>query len=165
MSNQFFRSKGQGRSWASQKTPEQRTIDGIVFNSELEMISYKLICPLVDPEFLSLQPKFVLLPKFTIETRGIKENVRAKTWSADFMIGPRRTSDTDPVDDRHMVIDIKGMPTPQFVVTLKFFKWSYRHIPLIINPSSKARKRELVEMVYKHCEKHGYLSGSRITVD
>lgn len=159
--SQFFRPKGQGRSWASQKTLDQRTADGIVFNSELEMNGYKLIYPLVSPEFLTLQPKFILLPKFTIETRGLKENVRAKTWSADFLIGPPRESDTAPLDDRHMVIDIKGMPTPQFEVTLKFFKWSYRHIPLIINPSSKKRKLELIELIQKHCDKYGYSSGPR----
>ena len=159
--SQFFRAKGQGRAWSSQKPAALRTVDGIVFGSELEMTGYNLIRPLVADEYLTLQPVFVLLPKFEIHTRGETEKIRAKTWSADFLIGPARTLNTDAVDDRHLIIDIKGMPTPQFTVTLKFFKWCYKHIPLIINPSSKKRKQELVDLVKKHCEAYGY--GNRIT--
>lgn len=155
-SQQFFRPKGAGRSWASQKPAELRTVDGILFKSELEAKSYSLLKPLVDPEYFTLQPAFVLLPKFTINTRGAQENVRGKVWTADFMIGPKREATNDPVDDRHLVIDIKGLPTPQFEITLKYFKWSYRHMPLIINPSSKKRKLELTELVQKHCAEYGY---------
>ena len=159
--SQFFRGKGQGRVWASQKPAESRTADGIVFGSELEMVGYNLIKPLVDPRYLTLQPVFTLLPKFEIMTRGVTEKIRAKTWSADFLIGPPRDSNTSAVDDRHLVVDIKGMPTPQFIVTLKFFKWSYKHIPIIINPSSKKRRQEFVDLVTKHCEAYGY--GNRAT--
>ncbi len=154
--SEFFHGKGAARVYRSQKPVEERTEDGIVFGSVAEMLAYRLIKPEVGDGWLTLQPKFLLLPKCRIITRGQAENCRVMTWSADFMIGPPRPETWSPVDDRYLIIDIKGMPSPVFKHSLRLFKWSYRHLPLIQEFRTKAQKLALLAVVREHVRVYGY---------
>lgn len=153
----FFASKGEGNTY--KRAPvEQRTLDGVVFDSKYEMIAFDAIRHFVAPQFLQKQPVFLLLPKKTITTRGQIEKIKAMTWKADFLIGPPRVGDEDPIDQGQMIIDIKGQPTEQFKVRLKLFKWRYETIPYVTNVNSKARLELFVATVLRHCEQWHYLA-------
>lgn len=91
------------------KDVEDRTCDGIVFDSKMEMRYYRdVLCPGVESGTITryeLQKKYVLQPKFTHNGK----NVNPITYVADFYI--------EYADGRSEVIDIKGYPDT--VATLK----------------------------------------------
>ena len=157
--NKFFHGKGSARQFRSQKPVEDRTADGVVFHSRDEMLAYCDIKLLVGSQWLTLQPKFELLPKVTVTSRGQTKKQLPTTWSADFLIGPPRASVTDPLDNRHLLIDIKGMTTPAFVLKLKLFQYCYRYLPVVVPYSSKNKKLALLALVRSHVETHGYGKG------
>lgn len=146
--------KGAPNQFRSQKSVEERTADGIVFDSKYEMIGYELVKRHVPEGYWQRQVKFSLLPKKVIHTRGVKENILPMTWSCDFLIGPPYVAG-QPLSDDYLVIDVKGNPTEQFKVRLKLFKWCWEHSPLIVNINSKAKQWAFVETLQKHCKHLG----------
>ena len=89
----------------------ERTHDGIVFDSKLEMNAYKLLKDYrIDFEYHTV---FELQPEF--EFRG--ERIRAINYEGDFLIKvPARDS---------LVVDVKGMVTDVFKLKQKLL--AYRH--------------------------------------
>lgn len=101
----------------------ERTYDGIVFDSALEIKYYKEIVlqgiadgNIVDFE---LQKTFVLIPSF--DRNGKKE--RAMKYVCDFYIVYK--------DGRTEVIDIKGMPTEGALIKRKLFMYFHPNENLI----------------------------------
>lgn len=94
---------------------EQRTVDDIVFDSKWEAEVYKIFKLAIPSDRMELQPKFELQPGFR-DSSGTKH--RAINYTADFRI----TS----VDGQVMVVDAKGMETPEFKMKLKLFIYRYK---------------------------------------
>jgi len=113
-------SKGRGRIRVSPK--EARTVDGIVFDSKLEKELYQVIKNLVPPEELQLQPNFLIMEGFR-DLRGRK--YRSISYSADFLLGPPRVGDTDPILPNQLVLDAKGMLTDVYRIKRKLFADRY----------------------------------------
>ena len=148
----FFVKAGEGRTFKRSPVEERTSVDGRVFDSKFELQAYNAICTIVPKGYLHLQEKFLLLPKKRIKTRDEGELLRDMTWTADFMIGPMRLHSEAPVSNQHLVIDVKGFPTPAFNVKIKIFKWRYEHIPLVANINSKAKMMDFILKVKQHCE-------------
>ena len=88
--------------------------DGIKFDSTIEMERYKVLKLLEsvgEIHDLELQPSFTLLEKY--EWRGVK--YRATTYKADFKYKTK--------DDRIVVEDVKGKPTPEFKLKWKWLMY------------------------------------------
>jgi len=114
------RESKQGRYKVAAKT--ERTVDGIVFDSKLEARFYAYIRSKVSPEELHLQPEFLLQPKCKdLDGRA----VRAISYKADFLLGPKRENPEDPLEDIHVVIDAKGHKTEVFRIKAKMFVYHY----------------------------------------
>lgn len=160
MSTQFFHGKGSARQYRSQKDPAERTADGILFGSVDEMRAYIALKGVVAPQWLTLQPVFSLLPKHYLQVNGKRTCMRPCTWKADFLIGPPRASDNEGVDARHLVIDIKGMPTDVFKLKLKLFNWCYKCMPFVAKYSTKKARALFLDTVVAHCKTYGYGLGS-----
>jgi len=98
-------------------SPDRRTMDGIVFDSRMEMIRYselKLLLKAGEIRELSLQPKYVLLEGFT--RRG--KNYLPIHYIGDFLY-------YDVKKKRKVVEDVKGVETEVFKIKQKLF--AYRH--------------------------------------
>lgn len=106
----------QGRITRAPK--EERTLDGIVFDSKWEMRVFELMRDALGADSIELQPEFILQEAFT-GPDGKK--VRAITYTADFLV--RR-------GDASWVVDAKGMLTEIFKRSEKMFLFRYRR-PLI----------------------------------
>lgn len=90
-----------------------RTFDGIVFDSAMEMRYYsEVVCPAVECGLIKnfeLQKKYILQPKFT----RAGKTVSAITYIADFYI--------KYADGHEEVIDIKGFPDSVALLKRKMF--------------------------------------------
>lgn len=94
-----------------------RTLDGIVFASKMEMNRYsqlKLLEKAGEIKDLQLQPRFELLPAF--ERNG--RHFQAITYVGDF-------SYWDSATKKRVVEDVKGVETPIFLIKQKLFH--YKH--------------------------------------
>lgn len=94
----------------------QRTCDGITFDSKAEMNRYKYLLTFQQSgiiQDLTLQPKFELLPAF-VDFDGNK--VRAINYIADFMYY---------FDGKLVVEDVKGVVTKEFAIKKKMFLYNY----------------------------------------
>lgn len=112
---------------------EERTVDGIVFDSKLEANSYRWLLDFFKPEEIELQTPFELQEKFT-GPNGKK--YRAINFHADFVL--RSDSGED------FVIDIKGMALPTFKIKEKLFVKRHSKPLYIIK-----NKKELLALVAK----------------
>lgn len=99
----------------------ERTVDGRLFDSKLEMRIYQALRPLVDEKLLWLQPEFELQPAFEIGGRKRRPIV----YTADFLLGSPRTDNTEPLLETQWVLDAKGMQTPVFKMKAKMFEYRY----------------------------------------
>jgi hypothetical protein len=99
------------------KDKENRTWNGIVFDSKLEMRYYRdQLCPLMDSGDIvscELQKPYELQPSFTHDGR----NVRAVTYVADFFVRYK--------DGHEVVIDTKGCPDSTAKIKRKMFWYHY----------------------------------------
>jgi hypothetical protein len=94
---------------------DQRTMDGIVFDSKKEMETYAKLKFLRDAGCITdlrLQPVFLLQDKF--RKNGV--NHRAVTYKADFSFVEK---------GKTRVIDVKGFHTPMFRLKRKLFEAKY----------------------------------------
>ena len=96
---------------------EDRTYDGIVFDSKAEMEYYRdVVLPLATAGEIvqyELQKSFVLQPGFRHDGKA----VRANTYVCDFYLIYK--------DGRSEVIDVKGMATPEAKLKRKMFLYKY----------------------------------------
>ena len=96
---------------------EDRTYDGIVFDSKAEMEYYRdVVLPLAAAGEIvqyELQKSFVLQPGFRHDGKA----VRAITYVCDFYLIYK--------DGRSEVIDVKGMATPEAKLKRKMFLYKY----------------------------------------
>ena len=96
---------------------EDRTYDGIVFDSKAEMEYYReVVLPLAAAGGIvqyELQKSFVLQPGFRHDGKA----VRAITYVCDFYLIYK--------DGRSEVIDVKGMATPEAKLKRKMFLYKY----------------------------------------
>lgn len=96
---------------------EDRTYDGIVFDSKAEMEYYReVVLPLAAAGEIvqyELQKSFVLQPGF----RNDGKAVRAITYVCDFYLIYK--------DGHSEVIDVKGMATPEAKLKRKMFLYKY----------------------------------------
>lgn len=104
-----------------------RTWGGIVFDSKVEMlVAQALVLALPADTLIYAQSKFQLLPK-VMETVGKKSKViyRETSYCADFVI-------KKPDGEHYMVLDVKGMETPEFKLKAKLFwhVWK-RHVTTV----------------------------------
>lgn len=99
------------------KNKDNRTFDGIVFDSQMEMKYYRdIILPLMESGNIvkyERQKKFELQPKFTYEGKTI----RAIVYVADFYITYK--------DGTTEVVEIKGMPDKAAPLKKKLFLYKY----------------------------------------
>ena len=96
---------------------EDRTYDGIVFDSKAEMEYYReVVLPLAAAGEIvqyELQKSFVLQPGFRHDGKA----VRVITYVCDFYLIYK--------DGRSEVIDVKGMATPEAKLKRKMFLYKY----------------------------------------
>ena len=96
---------------------EDRTYDGIVFDSKAEMEYYReVVLPLAAAGEIvqyELQKSFVLQPGFRHDGKA----VRAITYVCDFHLIYK--------DGHSEVIDVKGMATPEAKLKRKMFLYKY----------------------------------------
>jgi hypothetical protein len=102
---------------------EERTIDGIVFASKFEGRCYVALRELVPASHLHLQPRFLLQEGYNL----IGKKERAIYYVADFLLGPERLQEDDPLVPGHFVIDAKGFKTADFLLKKKLFEYRYQH--------------------------------------
>jgi uncharacterized protein DUF1064 len=131
---------GQGRIRVSPAA--ERTVDGHVFASKWEMETYLILKTRLGLSAFSLQPEFVLLEKFT-DAEGKKH--RSIVYRADFLIGPPRDNNTDPVLPGQIIVDSKGMETEVFKMKRKMFLARYRS--RLYLPRSKSELSSILDQL------------------
>ena len=99
-----------------------RTHEGVVFGSRLEMNIYIELARLFPDTHIHRQFAFELLPAFE-DSAGRKR--QAVTYVADFVISSRIPSSVDKLAPDQFVIDAKGMPTPIFMLKEKWFAYHF----------------------------------------
>lgn len=87
---------------------------------------WKGLSQAINPEHIHRQVAFELLPKFEAADG---EKVRAINFVSDIVLGPL------PINSKSIVIDVKGMLTPDFLLKRKMFLWRYR-LPLYLASGS-----------------------------
>lgn len=96
---------------------QQRTYNGIIFDSRLEMLYYRdVLCPLEesgDIVYCELQKPYELQPKFIHDNK----TVQAIKYVADFFVRYK--------DGREEVIDTKGYPDQIALLKRKLFWYTY----------------------------------------
>lgn len=110
---------------------EDRTTDGIVFDSKQEMLVYQWLKEAGIP--MERQVTFVLQPRF--ELNGVK--YRAIEYWADFKI----TVD-GPGGPVVYVVDVKGMRLPDYKMKLKMM--AYTHKIQIVEIKSRKQMKEFI---------------------
>lgn len=84
----------------------------------------------IPPDHIHRQVPFNLLPKFSMEG----ETILPITLVVDFVLGPL------PLTDRSIILDAKGMSTPDFILKRKMFLYRYR-IPLILTGGVLSKRK------------------------
>lgn len=108
---------------------EARTAGGITFDSKWEMQVFNSLKAQIPEGHIHHQPRFLLLDKFYGPDKHLH---RAIHYVGDFLLGPARHGDSDPLVEAHMVIDCKGMETEVFKLKMKLF--THRYQALIHRP-------------------------------
>lgn len=106
---------------------EKRTaVDGTVLDSKLEKAFYEIIQRNLPDAEVRRQVSFVLQHPF----RGTSDGkvVRGMHYRADFVFGPLGGTEDDPVPlPGCVIVDAKGMETPEFKMKAKMFTYRFRH--------------------------------------
>ena len=114
---------------------EDRTADGIVFDSKWEMQAYLMLkADLPSNAHMELSPKYELQPKFR-DLNG--KAMRAIHYIGDFLVKHR---------GKTYLIDTKGFETDVFKMKEKMFKFKFPDME-IIKIKSKKRMNELIEKI------------------
>lgn len=125
---------------------EQRTRNGIVWDSKNEMHMWEHLERIIPSGQLHRQVEFLLFDKFQVGD----ERIRAIKYVADIVIGnlPAElpiTPQTQGVDQL-IVLDVKGFVTPEFKLKRKLFMLRFG-IPLrLIGGRATTRKRGFVSL-------------------
>lgn len=93
---------------------DQRTCDGIVFDSKWEMTGYQILAPVLKDRVV-LQPKYLLQEGF----RHLNRKIQPIYYFGDFDILSKDLSSVD------YTLDFKGMVTPEFRLKRKLFLKKY----------------------------------------
>lgn len=129
---------------------EDRTVDGIVFDSKLEAHAYAYLRNLIPPRLLHRQVRFYMQPGFTLlGESSARHSVR---YTADFVIGRLRENGT-PAPGAE-VIDMKGMELTSFRVVARIFEFNFLR-PIRVVRSVKGL-REIVERFKKMESRKNY---------
>jgi hypothetical protein len=110
---------------------EARTLDGITFDSKWELKVYSWLKSRLVDATIELQPKYVLQDKF-VSFDGTK--CREIAYFADFLIRPKDSQN-------FIVVDAKGLLTPDFKLKFKLFLYKYKDIPLYLPKNEKQLKQ------------------------
>lgn len=104
---------------------EDRTHDGIVFDSQSEMKVWMMLEGKIKTGCLHRQPKFELQQKFRDVEGRVRQPMR---FTADFWLySEPRTDATATIPPDAFVIDHKGMKTDSFVLREKMFAFRFMH--------------------------------------
>lgn len=126
---------------------EERTRDGVVYSSKLEMnvaIWFEEFG--VDKSSLHAQVKFILQDGFEFKpSYGKKRKIRAIAIIPDFVIGVSVFMPDGSVRPNLLVIDAKGVETPQFKLKQSLFIKRYG-----IEIFPVKRKKQLLELLELH---------------
>lgn len=144
--NRHGRRHKQGRIKVSKA--EERTVDKIVFASKLEAKFYTYLKERIPKDELHLQPEFLLQEKFRDPDGNM---IRTIVYKADFLLGPPREKDDDPLHPLHVVIDAKGHLTEVFRIKAKMFMYRFRGHRLW----SVKNLKGLDEAIARYMEKKG----------
>lgn len=104
---------------------EDRTCDGVVFDSKLEMKMHAELCKHFPTEHIKRQVRFVLQPSFRGDWDGICR--QSISYKADFVLGEtvERNGILCPAAGS-MVVDAKGMILPSFRTAVRLFEYKHR---------------------------------------
>lgn len=117
------KSKG-GRYKVSPK--EDRTYDGIVFDSKWEAETFKLLKTLLPEDvFIHKQVNFLIQEKFKLHSG---KTIREINYVADFVITRDKELIDNVIPDDAYVIDSKGHVTDVFKIKNKMFMYKYRTV-------------------------------------
>lgn len=108
----------------SKYNARRTTIDGVEFDSQAEAARYVELRLLLNAGIISnleLQPKYVLVAKFTTRSG---EKIRELSYVADFRYVDGPTGKT-------IVEDVKGMKTEVYKIKKKLLLWRYPDINFI----------------------------------
>lgn len=102
---------------------ERRTCDGIVFDSVWECDAYQVLRDRIGKNNFALQPRFLLQEAFTDVDGKRNQDIE---YVADFLIGPPRAGNNDPLGPEHLVCDTKGHLTSEYRLKRKLFRARYQ---------------------------------------
>lgn len=110
-----------GRYRVSKK--EDRTFEGIVFDSKWESEVYKILKQQLPAEAIHRQVVFTIQPKFK---SADGKAVREVQYIADFVLSPTPyIPDTNPIPADVIIMDAKGHVTDIFKLKNKMFMFKY----------------------------------------
>lgn len=137
---------------------EDRTLDGVVFDSKGEMAVWEQLKQVVDPRWRVVrQPRVLLQPGF--RDRAGKW-IRPVVYQADFLVTRSSTVAEDqlfesPADfaDEDLLIDAKGMKTDVFLLKHKLYLFRFPEIPLVLHAlkGKKGLARLIQELGPRSC--------------
>lgn len=108
---------------------DSRTYDGICFDSKLEMKYYIYLLSLLESgeiKSIKRQVPYIMQPSYKRDGKTI----RAITYKADFVV--------TKADDTVVVVDVKGLATPEAKLKRKMFWFCYPDVNYIWIGYSKA---------------------------
>jgi len=124
MFNKLALCKKLGRYKVSAK--EDRTYDGIVFDSKWEANTYKLLQTHKKPNvYIHKQVEFLLQPKFK-DAEG--KAIREINYIADFVLSEKDCLEPNTLNSGDVVIDSKGHLTDIFKLKNKLFIYKYNTV-------------------------------------
>ena len=112
---------------------DQRTLNGIVFDSKFEMQAYDLFCKFLGKKYFERSPKYELQPGFR-DSNG--KAIRAISYVGDFLIN---------YNGVEYLVDTKGMETPVFKMKEKMLL--YVHKKSIHKLKSKKKVLAFIEQI------------------
>ena len=117
--------------------PEQRTFEGVVYDSKWEMKVYIALVAAFGKDKVKTQVSFVLQEAFT---DGDGEKHRKMSYIADFVVAD-------------VVIDAKGKRTETFLLKEKMFAKIYPHPLVCIDYENMKQLREVIEKCKTHLDR------------
>lgn len=105
---------------------ENRTVDGVVFDSGWESKVYLRLLREFGAQAFALQPRFLLQQGFLLAGK----KYRPTYYVADFLVGPIRQLEDEPLRAGQFVVDAKGHKTREYMLKRKLFMGRYG-VPII----------------------------------
>jgi hypothetical protein len=105
----------------SKRGVKKRTIDGEIFDSQIEANYYEYLLSLQKQKIVK---EIIPHPKFLLQEKFIKNN---KTYLPIYYIADFQVTYTD---GKIIIVDIKGMVTPEFRLKRKLFDYKYPELEL-----------------------------------